>query len=144
MDAIAKPQLQAVLVPGILGSVLYYPKGAGTIQEIWGENFLQNYRTLISDPGALTWKDLPASTRLLKAAYPSDVIHWPRAFILRNLLRYLQAHPEFGAPGGTVECSYDWRDSIINSADTITKTIQNYFATSLKKQPAPSEPRLVF
>lgn len=49
------PNRVAVVVPGIMGSSLFYEEGSGRRTEIWGENFMSNYGRLLSNPTLLRW-----------------------------------------------------------------------------------------
>jgi hypothetical protein len=41
----------AVIVPGIMGSVLEYDRARGEIETLWGEDLGANYRRLVKQPG---------------------------------------------------------------------------------------------
>ena len=43
----------AVIVPGIMGSVLWDEDATGKRVEIWGENFYDNYRRILTHPELL-------------------------------------------------------------------------------------------
>ncbi len=60
----------AVLIPGIMGSVLYTTR-SGTRDEIWSGDFLKNYNLLVRrDPTLLRWNGTPAQASLLENIYP--------------------------------------------------------------------------
>jgi len=55
----------AVLLPGILGSSLYYDH-SGQRHYIWREDFATNYQTLISNPAVLRWTGRAAKGDLIE------------------------------------------------------------------------------
>jgi hypothetical protein len=63
----------AMLVPGIMGSKLFYGTGSNR-REVWGENFLKNYREIIEQPAVLDWNGKPAAdTEPLRYVYTSNI-----------------------------------------------------------------------
>lgn len=107
----------AVVVPGIMGSVLFFRGGSEQRDEIWSENFLTNYRRLLSNPTLIRWNEIPAESLLLENVYASKVLRkWPKYRLWDKLLQHLNCHPEFGNEGQTLKYSYDWRQSLLESA----------------------------
>jgi hypothetical protein len=63
----------AMLVPGIMGSKLFYGTGSNR-REVWGENFLKNYREIIEQPAVLDWNGKPAAdTEPIRYVYTSNI-----------------------------------------------------------------------
>ena len=138
----------AVLVPGIMGSKLFYGTGSNR-REVWGDNFLKNYREIIKQPAALDWNGTPAAaTELLTYVYTSNTskfLKLPKYRLWDGVIRYLKAHPEFGKDGQIWEYSYDWRDSLINTADTLGQDVDKYTEDLAEKRGvSPSVIRYVF
>jgi hypothetical protein len=128
---------RAVIVPGIMGSALTY-KG----HEIWGDNLFANIKRLTENPSVLKWDGRRADARLIHTIQISTILPLPRASLLKRLTAYLSGNPEFSAPDGTIECAYDWRASVIESGEVITRTIQKFYSRSLASPIEDGESRL--
>ena len=115
------PTRVAVVVPGIMGSTLFYGEDPERREEIWGENFRTNYRRLLSNPTLLRWNGRPAESSLLENVYISNVVRFPKYRLWRGLLQYLYGHPEFGPHDRTLIYSYDWRQSLLETARYLGK-----------------------
>jgi hypothetical protein len=118
----------AVLVPGIMGSRLFYGSGANS-QEIWGENFAANYRRIINQPTSLQWNGIPADSEPLRYVYASEragLRRFPKFRLWERLLKFLEGHEEFGNPRQVWEYSYDWRQSLLVTAQTLGRDLDEY------------------
>lgn len=135
------PKGLAVVIPGILGSVLYHP-GTPKDFELWGEYIRDNYDRLIHQPGILSWNGTAAHSRLLDTMYASRKIPLPKA-IYRKLLHFLQHDSQYGH-ADLLKCSYDWRDSIFNSCETVVNGIQERYESRLSNKPLSGEQQIAF
>lgn len=106
----------AVVVPGIMGSVLYYEDAGGHRTEIWGENLLHNYHRLLDNPTLLNWGGDVAQASLLENVYVSRRIPRAKLRFWKRLLDFLAGHVEFGLQGRTLKVGYDWRRSLPEAA----------------------------
>jgi hypothetical protein len=135
----------AIVIPGIMGSVLYYGRTRNEANEIWSENLLANYRRLLSNPTVLRWNDVPAQAELLEAVYTSRLLKLPKVHLWKNLLRFLANHQEFGSNGHTLKLGYDWRQSLLVSAATIGSRVKEHIAwLSRSENISEQSVRLVF
>ncbi len=134
-------QRLAIVVPGILGSALYSPRRPVNL-ELWGENLYSNYVGLIDQPGLLEFRGTAAHARIIKKVFISNKILWPKASLYDGLIERLLQDSEFG-PSSVLECAYDWRDSILNSSDTIVASISKQWKLDLRATPSSTEPKLV-
>lgn len=116
----------AVVVPGIMGSSLVYRDAAGNPEEIWGENFYQNYRRLLSNPTMLRWNDIPAEATLLENVYVSNISPWPKYKFWQKLLEYLYNHAEFQKNKRMLKFAYDWRQSLLETAEELGSFLQTH------------------
>lgn len=113
----------AVIVPGIMGSVLEYDRARGKVEIVWGEDFGANYRRLVKQPGTLNWTGNEAKGRLLKSAKSLHIgvlggIPLVRLRLWRRVIKELQGHPSLDSCG-PVEVGYDWRAPLKDSAVTL-------------------------
>lgn len=118
----------AVLVPGIMGSKLFYGSGPNR-REIWGENFAGNYKRVIDQPASLEWNGLPAGSEPLRYVYASEahrLTRMPKFRLWERLLKFLEGHEEFGRTGQVWEYSYDWRQSLLDTANTLGRDLARY------------------
>jgi hypothetical protein len=122
------PLRSAIVIPGMMGSILYYPDEAGTRNEIWSENFLVNYKRLLSNPTILRWNGEPAQAELLKSVYTTSLFGWDLAkmHLWKRLLLFLEHHPEFGSDGRTLRVGYDWRQSLLESAHSLGLMVKEH------------------
>jgi hypothetical protein len=116
----------AVVIPGIMGSSLYYSQGRGQRYEIWGEDFYENYKRLLSNSTLLRWDGTPAESSLLESVYPSTRIRLKKIPLWEALLGFLNKHPEFGNNGQTLKHSYDWRQSLLETARHLGERIDRH------------------
>jgi hypothetical protein len=126
----------AVVIPGIMGSALYYPQPSGDRHVIWGENFAGNYKRLLSNPTILAWSGNQASTELLESIYLSRAIPFAKVRLWQRLLEHLRNHAEFGRPERTVKAAYDWRGSLLDSAIGLVERIDAHIEGRLSAAPA--------
>lgn len=123
-----------ILVPGFLGSALTAPSGV----EVWGENLTSNYRRIIDNPAILSWSDLPASAAFLDCMKVKLFhIAIKRVGLWGRTLDCLHSHPHFG-PQRMFTYPYDWRQSILKSAETLaaaTTEYRRYFTTLSHRRP---------
>jgi hypothetical protein len=119
----------AVIVPGMMGSTLRYRDGTGRIQELWGENLLDNYLRLINNNVILKLdpRQSPTECALLETFYIHRVMrHMKRLRIWKATLDYLAAHQEFGRPQRLLKYGYDWRRSLIDMAPRLAADVNNH------------------
>ena len=121
----------AVLVPGILGSVLQ--DSAGGV--IWSDNFYKNYKTLLKNPGLLSWKGVKANAHLLKTA----------RFSLLNLMALWSAVESVSYPSDfhptSLHIGYDWRQSNVDSASDLADRLTSVVGSSVSIPPSKHEER---
>src|SRR5207245_1298552 len=86
----------AVLVPGIMGSALYYPASGDRRTYIWSEDFRDNYRRLVSNATVLNWSGNVAAAELLENVYVTPIVHLPKRRLWRRVVKFVEDHPEFG------------------------------------------------
>ena len=129
-------------MPGMLGSVLYYRREPDDL-ELWGENLLENYRRLCDQPSTLDWLQnaRPASSRLLKSIRTSRCLPFVKSTIYEKLAACARGLPDISR---VIECSYDWRDSVLNSCGNVTNTVRQSLSTDLDKPARAGEQKLVF
>ncbi len=135
----------AVIVPGIMGSVLHYEDGSGGLTEIWGENFWTNYQLVIDQPELLAWDGTVAKASVLETAYISEVIRLKKWSVWKRMLDWLAGYPAFSEPGGVLKLGYDWRRSLVDSSVDFAVELQNRAAADAdERNLAPDEPRFTF
>ena len=127
------------LVPGIMGSILYYPRQPSDV-EIWGENLLDNYKRIFKQPHVLDWVGEPAQSRLLKEIRISNLLPFSKRTLYKKIAEYAQTLPGISS---VIECSYDWRDSILNSCLTMTYRLRRNLSVELESPPSDGH-KLVF
>ena len=113
-----------------MGSRLFYGAGPNR-REIWGENFVRNYKEIIRQPASLQWTGRPADSEPLRYVYVSErrPLRWmPKFKLWERLLKYLQGHEEFGTGNQIWEYSYDWRQSLLDTANTLGRDVGQYTA----------------
>lgn len=129
----------AVVVPGMLGSSLIDSRG----RILWGENMLDNYRRILSDPSYLKWSasSKPASgeviTQFRFMVFETDV--WTRLY--KKIL-----WKDF-SPGDRIEFGYDWRDDILHSAQFLVDAVAGQLGvdkSELRSRRPAEQPTLVF
>ena len=120
------PSRVAVVVPGMMGSTLYYEDAAGRRTEIWGENFLVNYGRLVRNSTLLRWNGRPAESSVLENVYVGKVVPFPKHRLWGRLLRYLRDHPEFGDRDRTLLYGYDWRQSLPKTAERLGERLREH------------------
>ena len=106
----------AVVIPGIMGSTLFTENGSDERREIWSEHFAQNHRLLCYEPSLLRWSGQPAKSSLLENVYGPFPLPFVKIRLWRGLLRFLEEHQQFGTEGHTLKYSYDWRQSLLETA----------------------------
>lgn len=132
----------ALLVPGILGSSLHYPREP-VDHEVWGENLYTNYGALIAQPALLHWTGIRANARLIRQMHFSKRIPWPKVDLYDSLLKQLESDVEF-KESSVLQCPYDWRDSILRSSEVIVSSISERLQLKLDTAPSSADPKLVF
>jgi len=133
----------AVVIPGIMGSVLYQPQSGHGRAYIWEENFAANYQRLLSNPTLLNWSGQAASAELLENARMSSLVPFPKRRLWRRMLDYLGDHEEFGREHCIVKAAYDWRASLLDSSTDISSAIATHIAEHFAETSA-QEIRLSF
>lgn len=124
------------VIPGILGSILsdyQEPKP----RDLWGENLIANYRSLCKHPTRLDWVGTRARSRLLKTVRVFRVFGHP---IYEKLTKHVKSLPEVSE---VIECSYDWRESVLASCETVAKQIAAHVSGPLDKAPPPGAEKVV-
>lgn len=124
----------AVLVPGILGSVLVDKAGG----PIWSDDFNRNYKILLGNPARLSWNGMKASARLLndvKFGFFSTMSLW---FAIYN---YVAFPNDFDDPPKIIEIGYDWRQSNLDSADDLAAQIAKFLGSPISHPPPRNEDR---
>jgi hypothetical protein len=99
-----------------------------------------NYRRLCKQPHWLDWTGNPARSRLMRVVRSSDFLPYPRCTIYDKLIRHLTTLPNISA---VVESSYDWRDSVLRSCQTVIRQIEASLSVDLATKPDPDEDRLI-
>jgi pimeloyl-ACP methyl ester carboxylesterase len=127
----------AVLIPGILGSVLEDSAGG----QIWGEDFHKNYTMLLGNPGLIAWNGQKARARLLKIVRFGD--HWysPKDYLWEAICTKVAFPTEFGNPTNIIEVGYDWRQSNVTSAGDVASFLSRCLGSPLSRPPPPAEER---
>lgn len=121
------PTRVAVVIPGIMGSALFYEEGPDQRDEIWGENFFTNYKRLLDNSTMLRWNGTPAESSLLQNIYFSRTIPLlPKYRLWDGVLQHLYRHPEFGKGDNTLLYSYDWRQSLLKTAEHLGKRLDEH------------------
>ena len=111
----------AVIVPGIMGSVIEYDRAGASVETLWGEDFDANYHRLVTQPGTLNWTGNAGKGRLLKSAKSFNVqfcgrsVSLHRVHLWDRVLNELSGHPSIH-PCGPLEFGYDWRAPLEESA----------------------------
>ena len=70
---------------------------------------------------------MAAQTSLLKDIYVSKRIRLPKIRLWHRVLETLGGLAEFSRPGGVVEFSYDWRQSITKTAQELTNPTDVFY-----------------
>lgn len=132
----------AIIVPGILGSALTYATGERH-DEIWSANFFANYQLLSSNPSVLEWTGKRAQATLIESA--SFSLLFP--FITRSLwgetLQWLERARTF-APKRVVRYGYDWRASLLETAEHFGRDLGALAGASLVAPRPAGAPPFVF
>jgi hypothetical protein len=138
----------AVIVPGMMGSVLERTEFRHGTQTIWGEDLTENYRTLIGNPGILRWADNPAKARLMRfvrldAEVP--LLHWNVPFKKIDLwgrtIDLLKSRSDFAR---IVEFGYDWRAPLSDSASMLVSDVHADAGISLSDPAAAADTAVTF
>jgi hypothetical protein len=131
----------AVLVPGIMGSSLYYRRADGARDYIWTEDFHRNYNKLVAHSPALTWTgavaagELIETVRFTRLQLPVDL--WA------GVLGVLRRYPDFSSANHVLKIGYDWRQSIVESSQAVQKSMGTHLAEHFSDS-AQGEPKLTF
>jgi hypothetical protein len=130
----------AVLIPGIMGSELRFGNHV-----IWGEDFGSNYKTLITNPGELRWNGNRAEAALLKRAFVRVPYGPPIMFVRlwHKLLTHLCSHRDFARAGRIREFAYDWRASLLETAEVFASWLGSLAGENIAYPPATSQVRFV-
>lgn len=129
----------AAVVPGILGSSLYYQRQPEPLQ-LWGDNFFENYRRLCAQPRCLDWSGSPARSNLLKTIRVSSYVPLVKRSLYFRLVQHAQSLQDVSA---VLECSYDWRDSVLNSRVTVCNSISKMIGKDLARPPSAEDHKLL-
>jgi hypothetical protein len=121
------------LVPGIMGSTLSYPRG-----EIWGSNIIKNYWRLSNASTKLRWVGTKAEAELWKTI---EVTPGVKLRLWNKTLNYLDAHPQL-EQNRLIECPYDWRQSLQDSAVDIVRLLESRTGRRLSDTPGPQRERI--
>jgi hypothetical protein len=133
----------AVIVPGIMGSVLRY-QTTGTHDEIWGANLIENYRRLVQNPDVLKWTGQTANASLLKTIRLADWLPFLKVDLWRNSLEFLTALPEFRPSAHLIEFGYDWRASLIETAKVLAASLTSRVNAPIDSLRTSSHSQFVF
>ena len=117
----------AVLIPGIMGSTLYYPRADGSRHYIWTDDFQANYGALLSHPAALNWTGRVAAGDVIETVR-CTFLHLPIMPLWRRVLELLAGHPEFSLPERVFKVGYDWRRSVVESGQDLPSWIDGHLA----------------
>lgn len=127
----------AVLVPGILGSVLEDSAGG----QIWSDNLYSNYRNLLDNPGLLNWSGNKAAASLLKdvhLGFPlSGISLW------RSVYKGVRFPGDFETSPYVHEFGYDWRQSNVESAHDLAAWLTRLLGCSVSEPPSPEQDRRI-
>lgn len=123
----------AVLIPGIMGSSLAYTDAGKVSSEIWGENFYDNYKRLLSNPTLLRWNDIKAEASFLENIYLL-IPRLPKHRLWKKLFEYLSNHGEFQKKGRTLKFAYDWRESLLSTAEVLGSFLEEYVQQLAKSE----------
>jgi hypothetical protein len=113
----------AVLVPGIMGSALWYEDSSEHRTTIWSDSVYETYRILLKNPSALAWTGKPARARLIERMYLRP---WPKVVLWDATLRLLNEHPEFQDETRRLLVGYDWRQPLLDSARDLGERLASY------------------
>lgn len=127
----------AVIIPGIMGSILY-----GRNSALWSDSISDNYRRMISNPAQLQWTGEAAPRAELWEYVRLGPLRFVKVKLWERTLRYLQSHQEFGRDR-IIACPYDWRQSLQTAATTVIRLIEQRVRRKLALEPNSMAPRLV-
>lgn len=136
MESLVSRKRIAVLVPGILGSTLEDKSGGW----IWSENFYDNYKVLLNNPGLLSWKGIKADARLIKNirfGYFDVVSLWAAIY------NDVSFPPDFDSPPSIIAVGYDWRQSNVDSANDLAELLAKTVGSPVTTPPSSNEERRV-
>jgi hypothetical protein len=133
----------AVLLPGIMGSTLHYD-GSGHIEEIWGEDFNQNYRRLLKNPDLLKWTGQVACAKLLETVNVSSLIPFYRQHLWKKTLGLISQLDDFQSPDSVIKCGYDWRPSLTETAPWLVNYLSSQIGAPLGSIRPQAKPKCVF
>src|SRR5665213_1886156 len=134
----------AVVVPGILGSTLTYSDGFLVQQELWGKSFVTNYRHLIANASLLRWTGRPAEAAVLDYVLLSSKLPFLKRGVWLRTMAWLSASRQFGRSDGVITFPYDWRASLIDTAQRLARALQGRAQNALDVPPAEDDARFVF
>ena len=112
-----RPTRIVVLVPGFLGSSLWYQMDDRTKKFFWTDDMLQNYKLLRKNPDLLTYK-FPTHSAFIEEIYTNNVPfirHAGKVKIWNKMLEMLRSRDDI-SEDFILRFSYDWRKCIISSA----------------------------
>jgi hypothetical protein len=132
----------AVVIPGIMGSSLYYPALDGTREYIWTDRIRDNYTELIHNPPVLAWSGRVATGDLIEA-FRATHFDFPKRNIWKRVLDSLAGHTEFGAPHCVQRIGFDWRQSLVDSGPALVAQIDDHLTRHFPLQ-RPADIRLTF
>ncbi len=127
----------AVVIPGIMGSCLEYSQ-SGTAQPIWTESFLDNYKRLANNPSVFKYDERvsAAAPRVMKffslVNLPVVGPFW-RTSLFGALFEYLKIHRDFNHSLGVVEFPYDWRESLLKTAQKLRISLNSSLKIQVQK-----------
>lgn len=120
----------AVVVPGIMGSTLFRDTATGR-HDIWSADITKNYNLLLRQPTLIRWVGVEAQSDLIEQFYPVDLnllghgIVPPIPRVWGKTLQLLAEHQRFGEINRTLKFSYDWRQSLVDSARRLGEYISS-------------------
>jgi Lecithin:cholesterol acyltransferase len=137
----------AVLVPGMMGSVLEEDGYYGRTQTLWGEDLTENYHALINSVGLLRWADNPARARLMRFVNVSASVpltDWQVPFRKLDLWgRVIKLLDQRADIEKTIEFGYDWRAPLLDSARSLAESLKDATGISAELEPSADDIRFV-
>jgi hypothetical protein len=112
----------AIVIPGIMGSALFYRDASGQQFDLWSDRLSDNYRRLLENPAVLNWDGRVANATVMESVAPLPVVPY-RISLWGRISKLLGEHAEFGAPGGTIKFGYDWRCSLVQTGAQLGETL---------------------
>jgi Lecithin:cholesterol acyltransferase len=122
-------QRVAVLVPGILGSIL---------RHIWSDDLLKNYKALLNNPGLLSWKGIKAKPQFMSVVRVGYFYKMP---LWDGIFQNVSLPADFVPPPNIIEFGYDWRQSNLDSAADLGSELSQLLGSPVSDPPPQGEQR---